>query len=378
MLAPTYHFDEEENVFSPSLIYYKDVIINNTKKAIEIAGGASHLWPHVKSHKCADIIQLSCNAGIRRFKCATIAEAEITATTDAGHILLAYPLVGPNISRFISLVKAYPNKKFYALEDNLQMTELLSEEASKCGVTANIMIDVNTGMNRTGVPFDQLAPFATEVSKLQNIAICGLHVYDGNRHEKDYDDRLGKVLETTEKIKQAISALSIPDLIVIAGGSPSFPCYTNALNDKLKAAYDRELLFFSPGTVFIYDAGYSAQFPDLPYVAGAAILSRIVSHPAKGMFTIDCGYKAISAEQERPGIMLSYPNASPAFQSEEHWTWKMDDGHEEERPSVGSIVYIIPWHICPTTALYGHVNVVSDGHLTGKWNVVARDRIIKY
>ena len=67
---------------------------------IDIAGGAARLWPHIKTHKMAEVVQMQIEAGIDRFKCATIAEAEMAAKAGAKHLTLAYPLVGPNIKRF--------------------------------------------------------------------------------------------------------------------------------------------------------------------------------------------------------------------------------------------------------------------------------------
>ena len=39
-------------------------------------------------------------------------------------------------------------------------------------------------------------------------------------------------------------------------------------------------------------------------------------------------------------------------------------------------MYIIPWHICPTTALYDRILVVSGSHREAVWNVTARNREI--
>lgn len=121
-------------------------------------------------------------------------------------------------------------------------------------------------------------------------------------------------------IKNQLTALGLPCPILIMGGSPTFPCY----------AQNMDGVFFSPGTVFLYDSGYKAQFPDLPYTAGAAILTRVVSHPADGYFTLD------------------------------------------------TVLYIIPWHVCPTSALYDKAILVSDGHVCGTWEITARNRKLNY
>ena len=295
----------------------------------------------------------------------------MTAQTDAKNILVAYPLVGPNIQRFLQLQAAYPQKNFYALGDNLTQLQLLGEAAQTQNTTVRCLIDVNTGMNRTGVAFQSLISFYKNAHAIPGITLSGLHCYDGDRHEKDYKDREEKVRETIEKvtaIKKQLTSLGLACPILIMGGSPTFPCY----------AQNMDGVFFSPGTVFLYDSGYKAQFPDLPYTAGAAILTRVVSHPADGYFTLDTGYKAISAEQGIRGIIPELPHAEEAFQSEEHWTFRMKEGFEEERPAVGTVLYIIPWHVCPTSALYDKAILVSDGHVCGTWEITARNRKLNY
>lgn len=362
-----YRFAQEASVPSPALIYYRDIIEENTRTAIRTAGSASRLWPHVKSHKSADVIRLQTALGITRYKCATLAEAQAAAGTDAEHILLAYPLVGPNIEGFLALSHAHPHKSFYALEDDFAQLTLLSRRSDDLGLVSSVFLDVNTGMNRTGISFDEILPFAAQAASLPGIRICGLHIYDGDRHEQNYSEREEKVRYTVLKtlaLKEEFQKAGLPEPMLIMGGSPTFPCYARLMAD----------VFYSPGTVFIYDQGYQEQFPDLPYTPGAAILTRVISHPAPGYFTLDAGYKAISAEQGIRGRLLDVPHAPEAFQSEEHWTFRMEPGHEAERPEIGSVQYVVPWHICPTTALYDRVYVVEKGQLTGTWQVSARHR----
>lgn len=362
-----YHFVEEKEVFSPALIYYRDMIQKNIEKSIEEAGGAEKLWPHVKTHKSLEVTKLLVKAGIVKFKCATFAEAEMAVQAGAEKILVSYPLVGPNIQQFVRLVKKYSNQTFYAIGDDLSMLEALGKDGKEGKTELNCLVDVNTGMNRTGVSLEEVISFYKKAAELPGIQMRGLHCYDGDRHEKSRKEREEKVKSTIGKVEFIRKTLEKEGLNcenLVMGGSPTFPCYAN----------DMKGVFFSPGTIFIYDEGYLEQFPDLPYVPAAAVLTRVVSHPAEGYFTIDAGYKAISAEQGIRGKLLGCPYAEEAFQSEEHWTFRMKPGHEAERPKIGEILYVIPWHICPTTAMYDKVLMVSDGKLQKFWDVTARGR----
>lgn len=367
MQTELYTIQGVENILTPALIYYKDEISENTRKTIEIAGGAERLWPHVKSHKMKKMIEMQMAMGIHRFKCATLAEVKMVAECGAEHILLAYPLVGPNIKAFISLVKEFPKTHFYALEDDLSCLHALQAEAEKQNTVLGWFADVNMGMNRTGVETAHLYEFikAALENPSENVPFSGLHCYDGHVHTTDLMDREAEVTDMVENIADVLDALSEDGIevpMIIAGGSPSFPCH--AANPDI---------FLSPGTVFLWDSSYKENYPDLPYIPAAAVCTRVISHPAPGVFTFDLGCKGIASDP--PGVrgkVVGLENAEPMFQSEEHWTWRMKPGFENERPKIGDVFYVIPTHICPTTALYSEVLVAENHVITEHWTVDAR------
>lgn len=366
-----YSFAGSEHLITPALIYYQELIHKNTQTAIRTADGAEHLWPHIKSHKMADVIQLSMNCGITRFKCATIAEAEVAASCGAKHIIVAYPLVGPNIERFLHLSLAFPKTHFYAIGDNLDMLTELGKQANNDSRTIDVLVDVNMGMDRTGVPIDKLVTFCDICSKISGITLKGLHCYDGHRTEHDYEERKKIAVSIDKELLSILKSVQkkIPSCeLIILGGSPSFPCHT-----------DFPGAFFSPGTLFIYDYGYSKKFPDLAYTPAAAILTRVISNPNHGIFSLDLGYKGIAADPDGTrGLLLGIDHCEEMFQSEEHWTFRMKPGHESECPKVGDELFVIPTHICPTSALYPSAIVVEDGKIIGNWPVSARNRKITY
>ena len=216
-----YVLNNTSNMASPALIYYRDIILANIKRAIEIAGKADRLWPHVKSHKTAEMVRLQVDMGITRFKCATIAEAEMTAkagdtshpsyTSHTLHIILAYPLVGPNISRFVRLAADHTQTVFYAIGDDFQQLSILSDEAGKAGIKINVLVDVDVGMHRTGVPIDKLEGFYERSSALKNILLKGMHCYDGHLHDSDFDVRKLKTEEIDRTVLKIQASLSQKD-----------------------------------------------------------------------------------------------------------------------------------------------------------------------
>ena len=369
MQLSTYRLEDTGDLISPALVYYKDIILDNTKRAIQMAGGPQYLWPHVKSHKAAGMIAMQTGLGITRFKCATVAEAEMTAEAGGTHIILAYPLIGPNVSRYLRLTKAYPQAVFYAIGDTFDSLAILSKEAREMEMRVNVLIDTDMGMHRTGVPLDLLQPLYERCAALEGLSLKGLHCYDGHRHDRDFTQRKTLAEESDRKvldIREALKQKGLECEILVMGGTPSFPCRTG-----------QDQFYLSPGTIFISDWATCSKFPDIAFPPGAALFTRVVSHQAGNTFTLDLGCKGIAADPagER-GIIVGLEDAKPMFQSEEHWVFSLPVG--KELPPIGSARYVIPTHVCPTSALYPELLVAQGGKIVDTWQVSARNRKITY
>ena len=364
-----YEITEEDGVITPQLVYYLDIVKKNTEEVIRVAGSPERLWPHVKTHKSLDMVKLLISMGIHRFKCATIPECEMVAMAGATDAVLAYPLVGPNIERFLALQKMYPDCAFYAIGDDHGAIKALSDKAVENDSEVRFLLDVNMGMNRTGIELDKAEDLARYAASLPGLSFRGMHCYDGNHNNSHFQKRLESVKETDDKvdaIKASLEKNGIDCSIMIMGGTPSFPCHA-----KLTDYY------LSPGTCFVYDGGYKKNLPDINLTPAGILMTRVISHPAKGMFTIDLGYKGIASDPAGVrGTIVGLEEAEVAFQSEEHWVFRMKEGQEDKCPEIGKMLYVIPTHICPTSALYSDILIAENGKIADKWPVTARNRKI--
>lgn len=370
MRLKNYHFIGEERVVTPQIIYYKEAIEENTKRCIELAGGqVERLWPHVKTHKTRELIRMQVAMGIKRFKCATIAEAEITAECGAEHVLVSYALVGPNIQRFVNISKAMRSVTFWAMGDDLEQLKLLSDAAVKAGIQIPTLVDLNVGQSRTGTGIDTIEEFYKEASQMPGLTMRGFHCYDGQNHQIGFDTRkvaCREVVRLVENVRTRIRAAGLFEDTIIIGGTPSSPCYVD-ISDY----------YISPGTIFIYDGRYEDDYPELNAWEAGAIMTRVISHPTPTTFTLDLGTKGISCDQSYRGKLVDV-EAESQFQHEEHWVWKMKPGHESERPRIGSVLFVIPAHVCPSTVLYDSILVVENGALADQWQIAARKRKLTY
>jgi len=360
-----YEIEHAERLDTPSLIYFKDIIVENTQKAIALAGGVDRLWPHVKSHKMRQMILLQQSMGIHRFKCSTILEAKMVADCGAEHILLAYPLVGPNLTKFIALQKAYPKSRFYAIGDDLAQLSKLSEASANEGLTTRALLDMDMGMHRTGVSLEKAKEMYERCAALPGLAMAGLHAYDGHNAHPDLETRKKlsrESIQAVHALRESLQKAGVPCDLLVVGGTPSFPVH---------AEYDG--VFLSPGTVFITDARKSVGRDDFVFEPGAAVLTRVISHPAEGTFTLDLGSKAIACDIPGDrGFIIGHEEMKPLFQSEEHWVFSAPKGTAV--PAIGELLLVVPTHVCPTSALYPYALVAEGGSIADRWDVTARDR----
>lgn len=363
-----FEIENIDELDTPALVVYPDRVKSNINLALQMTGDPGRLRPHVKTNKSKQACQLMIEAGISQFKCATIAEAEMLAEAGAKDILLAYQPAGPKTRRLINLVKKYPSATFSCLVDNIDTTRHVNHAMADANIVLPVFIDLNVGMNRTGIiPGDDAIDLYRFCHEVSNLSLKGLHVYDGHIHDSDYSIRKQRCDEAFEKVNgmlKDISALGFDKPLVVTGGSPSFPVHAQ-----------RTEVQCSPGTFIYWDAGYLEKCSEQGFQPAALVVTRVISLPDATTVCTDLGHKSVAAENSIGNRVrfLNVPGLEPIGQSEEHLVLKAEKGHQYK---VGDVFYGIPWHICPTCALYERAFVIEHNRISGEWRIEARDRRI--
>lgn len=355
-----YRIANEAEIPSPALLLYRERIEENIRRMLEIAGGPQRLRPHVKTHKLPQLVQAQIAVGITKFKCATIAEAEMTANAGAREVMLAMPPIGPAIDRLFELARKFPSVRFSTIVDSEEAITALGKAARKTGVSLDVFLDIDCGMHRTGVPpGPEAARLYRRIEQAEGLVAGGLHAYDGHLHEADLKTRTGQCESAFEPVLALKADLSAP--VLIAGGSPTFAIHA--------AHSDREL---SPGTTVLWDFGYGDKFPELGFQSAALVLTRVISKPDNDRLCLDLGHKAIASENPHPRVrLIGLVDANPVVHSEEHLVVETADAG---RFAIGQCFYGIPRHVCPTVALHSEACVVENSKATDRWPIVARTR----
>jgi D-threonine aldolase len=360
-----YHISNAGDVPSPALLLYPDRIEENIRRMIRIAGGTGRLRPHMKTHKCAEVIKLHIAHGITKFKCATIAEAEMVASCGATEVLLAYQPVGPNVHRLCELITKMPQTRFATVMDDEAALRMLSAVAAKQNVTVEVLLDLDCGQHRTGIePGEPAFELYKLICSLPSLLAGGLHAYDGHIHDEDVKARAvacERAFVRVAELRQQITSSGLPWPRVVAGGTPTFPFHAKRADVEC-----------TPGTCALWDWGYSTSLPDLDFLHAAVLLTRVVSKPPGNRLCLDLGHKAVASEMPHPRVHFpDLPDAKPVAHNEEHLVVETPRAREF---AVGSVFYGIPWHVCPTVALHSEAIAVKDGRAAAQWSIAARAR----
>ena len=366
-MSSWYEISNPEDVSSPAILLYPARIEQNLQQMIATAGDVGRLRPHVKTHKLPQIIALKRKAGISKFKASTIAEAEMAAGAGAEDLLLAYQPVGPNIARLIELIRRFPQTRFSALVDDADNLARIGKAAAASGVVIELLVDLNIGMNRTGIaPGDEAAALYRSLCATPSLKAAGLHAYDGHLHSND-QQALSQAVESAFapvwQLREQLLSDSLPVPATIASGSPTF---------ALLARHDDVEL--GAGTTVLSDVHHEQDAPAHAFVPAAVLLSRVVSKPQPDLLCLDLGHKAVASEMPLPRVRLfGLEDAQALTHSEEHLVVRSARAAQYQ---VGDVVYGIPYHICPTMALHSEVWAAQDGRAVERWPVVARARRI--
>jgi D-serine deaminase-like pyridoxal phosphate-dependent protein len=353
-----------DHLISPALLFYPDRIRHNIEQMIRISGDPGRLWTHVKTHKNAEIIGMQIEAGIDKFKCSTLSEAELLGRCGAKEALLAMQPTNVHLETYLKLAKSYPGTGFSTLVDNGDTLTMIGEQARASGRKIRLWLDINNGMNRTGI-----IPGAEAVNLFESMnadpwsECLGIHVYDGHIHDPELEIRARKCQEAMQPVLEMLNAIASRGLEVekiIAGGSPTFALHA-----------ENKDLDLSPGTTLLWDAGYGKNYPDLPFKPAAALLSRVVSKPSPGMACADLGHKSVASEMGFPRIhFLNLDSCDQISQSEEHLVLRCEN---TEDLAIGSPIFALPLHICPTVAKYDKAAIVVEDEIDGSWSISARN-----
>jgi D-serine deaminase-like pyridoxal phosphate-dependent protein len=359
-----YAIEDAGKIGTPALLIYPDIVDRNIRITLGMVGDDPERWrPHIKTAKLGAVIRRMLDHGIRNFKCATTLELLTACQAAAGDVLVAFAMTGANAGRVLALSEQFPKTRVSVLVESA--SQLAAWRNSGIGV----FVDVNPGMNRTGVSTDR----ADEIVKLcqdSGSALRGLHWYDGHISGGEPDERRAAAHRGYERLMETVTAVQASGCQVeevITSGTPVAP-YAYSYPGFQNASFVHRI---SPGTVVYNDTTSLRQLAGFGYQAAAVVLTTVISHPLAGKITCDAGHKSVSADAGVPTCaVIGHPELMPLKPSEEHLPIEGPAG--ARLPEIGENLYLIPRHVCPSVNNFDEALMIVNGRVSAIERVSAR------
>lgn len=356
-----------EAIDTPALVIDCAAMEHNLRTMAEFfRDKPAKLRPHAKTHKSPVIAHKQIALGAVGITCAKLGEAEVMAEAGIADLLVANQVIGPTkIARLIGLL--HHTRVTVAVDDAENMRDLARAAAAQ-GVELDVLVEVNTGMNRCGVePGEAAVQLARVASDLPGIRFRGIQAYEGHlvniKDEAERAERVAAAMAPVIETRRAIERAGIPVGIVSGGGTGTF-AHTGAT-----AGFDE----VQAGSYVFMDSTYAGVGGiGERFRPALTVLATVISRPAPERVVLDTGRKTVGTDHGTP-MLKGYPEGV-TFKgfSEEHTTLIVEGPARELRR--GDTVEIIPGHVCTTVNLHDCYYASRDGTVEAIWPVAGRGR----
>lgn len=354
-----------DGLATPALVVDPEVLDSNIARMAEASRSQGFvLRPHAKSHKCAQIADRQLRAGARGLSVATVGEAEAFARGGVDDLFIAYP-VWLDAGKARRLRRLADDVALRVGVESVEGARRLGEALRGSVRRVEVLVEVDSGSRRTGV-----RPIAAgEVGKVAadaGLDVVGVFTFPGHGYGHDAQARERAARDEERTLGEAAQALRDVglDVRVVSGGStPTVGQWRPGAVNELR-----------PGVYVFNDATQLAigtcGVEDLALVAAATVISV----PAPDRFVLDVGSKVLGSDRSPwvtgHGYLPRFPQGTITGLWEHHAVVRLPDG--VPGPRLGSVLAVVPNHICTPVNLADELLVVQDGEVVDRWPVTAR------
>jgi D-serine deaminase-like pyridoxal phosphate-dependent protein len=347
-------------VDTPALVVDLDALEWNLDR---MAAFAKHtgkaVRPHAKTHKSPIVGRMQLDRGAIGLCCAKLGEAEVMADAGLAPLHITTEIAGePKVSRLVALRR---RADVMAAVDDMDVARSLSDAMHSAGLVLDVLVDVNVGQERTGVPPDAAGELAACIASLPGLRLRGVQAYEGHlQHVYAEAERRAKWRECADRMLEAVDQLKrrglSTEILSTAGtGTCAF------------AAELAEVTEVQAGSYPFMDCDY-ANVEGLGYETSLSVLSSVVSRQRGDTAVVDAGWKALSTDGGMP-VVKGRPELEYAPKGDEH------GGVKGARLVPGDRIELVPSHCDTTVNLHDQYICVRNGAVEAVWPIAARGRI---
>lgn len=354
MNVKTYLGKPVEALPSPALVVDIGGLDANLKRLAEyFADRPAKLRPHFKSHKCVTLARRQLAAGSAvGITCAKLSEAEALVAGGVVDVLIANQVVSPAKARRLATLNRLATVR--AAVDSPANVAELGAAAARRGVEIGVLLEVDLGMQRCGVPpGTPVLELARRVAATPGLRLDGLQGYEGHLVTlPDVEERRRRTVEAMTELvrcRQLLEAAGLPCPIVSGGGTGTYDITgTVAGVDEVQA-----------GTYALMDVFYHKIRPE--FACCRWVLATVIS-ATDGRAVADVGTKGMGCDFGPPRA-IEFPEAEIPYVAEEHTPLR------NVTATVGQRVRLVPSHGCTTNNLHRRLWVARDGVVEDVWPI---------
>jgi D-serine deaminase-like pyridoxal phosphate-dependent protein len=323
------------------------------------------LRPHAKTHKSLEFGRRQLAAGAVGLTVATLGEAEVFADGGVDDLFIAYPLIvtGAKAGRLRQLAERC---MLSVGVDSAVGAETIAVAMKGAARRPRVLIEVDSGGRRTGVRPEAAGALARRCQVL-GLEVAGVFTHGGHGYAGSEaiagaaDDEVSGLTAAAASLR----AEGIEPAVVSAGSTP-----TAVLSARGMVSEER------PGTYIFGDRQQAALAGEPIDGVALVVAATVVSHGTGNGFAIDAGAKILGKDVapylDGHGAVLGWEGAVISRVYDHHGVVELAGG--ARRPAIGTLVWVVPNHVCPVVNLVDEYLIVRDGRLVDRWPVDARGR----
>jgi D-serine deaminase-like pyridoxal phosphate-dependent protein len=350
-------------VDTPAPIVLLDVMQRNIDRMQAFASQRGlEVRPHVKTHKCVEIGRLQLEAGATGITAGNVGEAEVFAAAGFDDIFLAYPIwaAGTKGERIRRLAQT---TTLHVGADNFAAIDALADAMGDDPERLRIVVEVDCGARRSGAPPEAAGDLALAARK-RGLVPVGVYTYPGHGSSGP-EYRVTAAQDQEEALTTAVRSLAdvgVTAEVVSAGSTPTVAFSTGSVITEIR-----------PGEYVFCDLDNTRLGACEEDQVALFVAATVVSDWVPNQAILDVGTKALGREgnADKGYGGTAGGRAVLAKLNEYHGFLAIPDG--EPRPGVGTVVPVVPNHVCPVVNSFEELIVSdTDGARLERWPVAAR------
>ena len=349
---------------TPYLWVDLDTLEKNIAEIADYLQAAGVNWrPHIKGVKTPAIAHMLLRARAIGLTCAKLGEAEVMAAAGVQDILIANQLVGGSkYTRLAQLVRTVDVK---VAVDSTATLEELNRAAIVKGVEIGLVVEINSGMDRSGVlPGAPVLALAQAIGEYPGLRLRGLMTWEG--HTLTIEDEAAKrqaIAKSIGLLRESVDLCreaGIPIEIVSCGGSGTYAI----------TALEEGITEIQAGGAIFNDVTYTSM--NVSTQQALFVHSVVTSRPAADRIIMDAGFKTLP-RWISPAQPIGISGVADVLMSAEHGIFTLEQ--PDDSIAVGDRFDFVVGYGDTTVFLHDNLYALRDDVVEAVWPISARGKL---